>query len=453
VSSSYDLVVIGAGTAGRAPAVRSAQAGLRVAVIDSRPYGGTCALRGCQPKKILVSAADVVERHFLMKDRGLAGSCSLDWPALIRFKDAFTGQVPEKKEQAFAEAGVAMYHGRATFLDKNRIRVNEDSIMGKRFVIATGSRPAPLSFPGAEHLNTSDDFFDLKDMPGSVVFVGGGYISFELAHVAHWAGAEVSILEGSSQPLSGFEPDLVRVLVEQMEETGISVQCRRTVREIERQGDGELLIRAAGEGESRGEEFAAHAVVHGAGRIPDLEALHPERAGVEYDRTKGVVVNGFMQSVSNPRVYAAGDAAAGGLPLLAVASMEGEVVAGNLLEGNSRKADYSVIPSVVFTFPPLSAVGLTEVRAREEGLRFDVIVRDTSSLATSRRIGLKRSGSKVLIEHGSERILGAHLLGYHAEDVINVFALAIKAGLPSSLLREILWAYPTAAADMDSILA
>ena len=197
------------------------------------------------------------------------------------------------------------------------------------------------------------------------------------------------------------------------------------------------------------QSFEVDMVVHSAGRVPDIDDMTLEKAGVERDK-RGVLVNEYLQSVSNPAIYAAGDAAAsGGLPLTPVASMEGHVVASNLLKGNHRQPNHGGVPTVVFTLPPLSSVGLREEEARKQGLKFTVKNEDTSGWYSSRRVGMKYSGFKTLVEEGSGRILGAHLLGPHAEEVINIFALAIRSGLKAEDLKTMIYAYPTSASDIS----
>ena len=194
-------------------------------------------------------------------------------------------------------------------------------------------------------------------------------------------------------------------------------------------------------------------VVHGAGRVPEIDELDLVTAVVERENKKGIRVNEYLQSVSNPVVYAAGDAAAsGGPPLTPVAKYEGEIVATNLLEGNHIKPNYKGIPSVVFTIPPLASAGLQEEAARKQGLRFRINKADTSSWYSSRRVGEKYSGYKVLIEENTDRILGAHVLGHHAEEVINIFALAIRMGLKSGDIKEAIFSYPTNTSDISYML-
>jgi glutathione reductase (NADPH) len=193
-------------------------------------------------------------------------------------------------------------------------------------------------------------------------------------------------------------------------------------------------------------------VVHAAGRVPEIEDLSLESAGIQWDRKRGVKVNEFLQT-SNPAVYAAGDAAdTEGPPLTPVAAYEGKIVASNLLDGNRHKPDYRGIPTVVFSIPPLASVGLSEETARQQGLRFRIKHEPTSNWYSSRRVGETVSGYKTLVEDGTDRILGAHLLGGPAEEVINLFALAIRSGIPAQDLKNMLFAYPSHASDIAYIL-
>jgi len=265
-----------------------------------------------------------------------------------------------------------------------------------------------LKIPGAEHLTNSEQFLELDQLPPRILFIGGGYIAFEFAHVALRAGSRVTIVHRGSRPLPRFDPDLVEQLVKHTRELGADVQLGSEAIGIEKSADA-LTVRSSTSGEQR--TFEADLVVHAAGREPEIDDLKLDAAGVEWDK-RGVKVNGFLQSVSNPAVYAAGDAAAsGGLPLTPVAAYEGMMVAANLLKGNHQEPNYLGIPTVVFTIPSLASVGLSESKAREQGLKFQVKKEMTDDWYQSRRVAEASSGYKVLVEEETDHILGAHLLG------------------------------------------
>jgi glutathione reductase (NADPH) len=446
----FDLIVIGTGSAASTVAHECRSAGWDVAIVDSRPFGGTCALRGCDPKKVLVGAAELKDWMGRMSGHGVqAKDARIDWPDLMRFKRTFTGPVPKNREHSFAQAGIAAFHGRARFVDSATVQVGDHILEGRYVVIATGAMPRKLGIPGEEYVTTSEQFLELEKLPQRIVFIGGGYISFEFAHVAAREGAQVTILHRGERPLEGFDPDLVSQLATKTKRLGIGVEVGAEVASVERSA-GKLTVHCSIA--SKHEPCVADLVVHGAGRVPEIDDLNLAAAGVQAEEL-GVRVNEYLQSVSNPAVYAAGDAAASGSPKLTpVAGYEGRIVASNLLQGNHRKAEPIPVPSIVYTIPPLAAVGLSEKAAQLKGLRFRVKKEDTSGWYSSRRVAEDCSGFKVIVEEGTDRILGAHLIGPHADEVINVFALAMQTETPAGRLRHAIFGYPTVGSDVKYML-
>jgi glutathione reductase (NADPH) len=448
MTKSYDLIVIGTGTAAQVASNRIRAAGRSVAVIDFRPFGGTCALRGCDPKKMLVSGAETVDMVRRMTGRGVDGNVRIDWADLIAFKRTFTGPVPERHERRYAEKGIDAYHGHARFIDRETIEVGGQMLKGRHFLIATGARPAPLGFPGEEHLITNEEFLELEELPKRIVLVGGGYIAAEFSHIAARAGAQVTVLQRADRMLPKFDTDLVSWLMERFTELGIDVRTGAAVDAIEKTSDGFVARARSKDGPQTVE---ADLVVHAAGRIPDLDDLNLDAAGVEREG-KRLRLNEFLQSVSNPAVYAAGDAALAGPPLTPVSSHDAKVVAANLLEGNRHRPDYRGVPSVAFTVPPIAMVGLRESEAREQGLKFRVKSEKVPNWYTARRVAEAVYGYKTLVDEGSGCILGAHLVGPHVDEVINVFGLAIRHGLTADGLKGTMFAYPTGASDLGYML-
>lgn len=439
----YDVLVLGAGMAGLTVARKTAKAGKKVAIVDTRPYGGTCALRGCDPKKVLVGAAEVIDRARRMRPNGVEGDLTVDWPALMRFKRTFTDTVPDKMERSLARSGVTTLHGQPRFTAADEMELAGNRIQAEHIVLAVGARPRTLGFPGAEHLITSTDFLELGALPERIVFIGGGYVSFEFAHIAARAGAQATILHRHERPLSAFDPDLVDALLDAGRVVGIDVQVGHDVNGVERDGPSYRVSTADGG------TYAADLVVHGAGRVPELEGLNLEVANVAYDPVRGVIVDEHLRSTTNAHVYAAGDAAdTAGLRLTPVAVHEAFVVAANVLDEGSATPDYRGTPSVVFTVPSLARTGLLESEARAQGL--DIIVRhaDTHDWYSARRTNQAHAGYKVIEEKGSGRILGAHLLGDHAGDVIDTFALAIRYGLTAHDLKTGILVHPSDVSDV-----
>lgn len=450
MEKQFEVVVLGTGAAASTVATTCREAGWRVAIVDSRPFGGTCALRGCDPKKVLVGAAEALDWARRMKGKGFQGDdVRLDWRELMRFKRTFTDPVPKSREGAFAQAGITAFHGRAHFVGPTSVEVNQHVLTSRHVVIATGAKPRKLNIPGEQYITTSDQFLDLDSLPQMILFIGGGYISMEFAHVCLRADRKVTVLHRGKRLLEGFDADLVQQLFEKAQRLGANIQLQSEVKAIEKNDHG-LQIHAQVAGAEK--TFEADLVVHGAGRIPDIEDLNLPAADVEAGN-QGIKVNEYLQSISNSAVYAAGDvAASGGPPLTPVAGYEGRVVAANLLKGNHVKPNYLGVPTVAFTIPPVASVGLSEQSARERGLKFRTHREVTNSWYSSRRVAEDCSGFKVLIEDGTDRILGAHLVGPHAEEVINLFAFAIATNARAADLLDRIVAYPTVASDMRYML-
>lgn len=444
----YDLVVIGTGTAAQVAAARVRKAGRSVAVIDHRPFGGTCALRGCDPKKMLVSGAEAIDLARRMHGRGAQGELRIDWQELIAFKRSFTDPVPKRRETSFAEQGIDAFYGTARFVGPDSVEVEGRSLKGKHILIASGARPVPLDFPGAEHAITSDAFMELEELPRRIVMVGGGYIAGEFSHIAARAGAQVTVVQRGERMLAKFDPDLVDGLMDKFREIGVDVRTGSTVTAIEHVG-AEFRVHTQGpQGESA---LAADIVVHAAGRVPDIQELNLSAAAIAVKDGR-LQLNQYLQSVSNPMVYAAGDAAANGPPLTPVSSHDAKVVAANILDGNRHRPDYRGVPSVAFTLPPIAAVGLSEARAREADPNVRVNAASIPEWYTARRVGESVYAYKTLVESDSGRILGAHLVGPHVDEVINLFAVAIRHGLTADDLKSTMFAYPTGASDIGYML-
>jgi glutathione reductase (NADPH) len=315
--------------------------------------------------------------------------------------------------------------------------------------------------PGQEYAVTNEEFLSLEALPERVVFIGGGYIAAEFSNIAALAGARVTVLQRGERMLTGFDPELVGWLMESFRSMGIAVETGVEVEAIERgatcsgggthrRGSDGFTVRYTSKGAVR--SIAADLVVHAAGRRPALEALDLAAGEVAVDERGRLRLNEWLQSVSNPAVYAAGDSAQCGPPLTPIAGRDAEIVSANLLDGNTRAAEYHAVPTVAFTVPPIAAVGLSEAAAREASRSARVHSDRGSDWYTARRVAEPVYGFKVLIDEPSRRILGAHLVGPGAEDTINLFALAIREGLTTDALRNAVFAYPTAASDIGYML-
>jgi glutathione reductase (NADPH) len=445
---ALDLVVIGAGTGGQGVARMCARAGWKVAIVDSLPYGGTCALRGCDPKKMLVGVTEALDWARRVGDKGLeADGLSIDWTKLMAFKRTFTDPMPGSTAAGLAKAGVETLYGTAKFVGEREVEIDGRRLAPRYLHIATGARPATLGIPGEKLVATSTDFLEMESLPPRIAFIGGGFISFEFAQIARRAGArEVTILHRGPRPLVRFDPDLVDLVVARTREIGVEVRLDHCVDGVERTEDGLRVVVSTPSGPAT---VDADLVVHGAGRVPAVDELDLEAGGIEAG-PRGIHVLESMRSVSNPAVFAAGDCAdTGAPPLTPVSAFEGRVAAKNLLAGrDERRVEYPPIPSVLFTIPPLASVGLLESEAVEQGLEVDVHYRETGAWYSSMRVGESCSAFKVLVEKGTKRVVGAHLLGPGAEEQVNVLAAAMTAGADANQIKGMLFAYPSYASDV-----
>lgn len=448
-NTKHDLIVIGSGTAANVAAFGCRKAGWSVAVIDHRPFGGTCALRGCDPKKMLIAATEVIDGFERMGAIGtVQGDVHINWAALQRHKRSFTDPVPEKREHAYAKHGIDAYHGRARFSGPNTIVVGDATLSARHIVIAAGAEPVQLPIDGFEHLALSDDFLELEALPRRIILVGGGYIGFEFAHIAARAGAEVTVLNRGAHPLAGFDPDLVELLLERTRALGVDVRLGHEVKTVRKCGEAFEVEAQRADGRVT---MTADLVIHSGGRAPALEALDLDAAGIADEHGK-LRLDTHLRSTTNPAVYAAGDAAGGPLPLTPVAALEAHAVVENLLHDRQATVNYTGIPSAVFTQPMLTRVGLLEAEAKAQGLRYKVAHASVPGWFTARRVNESCYGYKVLVEDDSGRILGAHLIGPDAAEVINLFGFAMRSGLTTEAMRHGTFAYPTAASDIESML-
>lgn len=437
----FDTLVIGSGTSAYYSVDTLNKAGQEVAIIDERPYGGTCALRGCQPKKYLVCNAEAIAMASHLVGQGIVEKPKTDWSALQALKNEFLEGRSEEEVADWEAAGVATFHGRAQLTAEDEVTVGEHRLKAKNIILATGATPRLSDIPGKEFIQDSEFFLHMPTLPKRILFIGGGYISFEFAHAASRMGAEVTILHRSAQPLKAFDHDIVKIILAASAAEGIRVITEESPQSVEESGS---AYSVAG---SSGTRYETDLVIEATGRTPNLTALEGEHGGVAFS-PKGVLVNEFLQSTSNPRVYAVGDCAATAYMLAPVADEEGKTAAHNILEGNVKSVDYSVIPSAVFTIPSIGSVGLTEEQAKQQGLDFRVNQSPEITWASSKRIGEKYAGYKVLINNQDNTVIGAHLARHNASEVINVFALAMKHGIKASDLAEFMWAYPTMVSDI-----
>lgn len=436
----YDVIVIGAGPAGGACASTCAKEGLKVAMVESYGFGGTCPLRGCNPKKVLTGAADIVALARGMTDKGLmADNLSINWEDLAAFRDSFVSGKKEKIQEAYAGLGIDTFNAQAVVLDDYQVQAGEDIMTAQNIVLASGIKPAPINVPGAEYISTSDDFLSLEKLPDSIVFIGGGFISFEFASIAVRAGVKTTIIHRSAQVLKQFDPDLTAELVEAMRDAGVTINLNTDIKSITRDKQ-KIKIQIMENGKTS--TIDAHMVVHGAGRIPDVDKHTLEKYSINVS-SAGVEVDEHMRCKNNDRFFAVGDVASTPFALTPTGDMEGRVAASNIIKPGSSAVDYIGTASAVYTAPPLCAVGLLEKQAREAGINLRIVRENMAQWFSWTHLGQKFAGCKILIDEDMDVIVGAHILGAGAEEMSNLFAMAIRMQIPVKELKKVLWAYPT----------
>lgn len=436
----YQVIVIGAGPAGGACASACVKSGLKVAMIEDYGFGGTCPLRGCNPKKILTGAAEIVAQAEGLNEKGIISLPKINWQKLAAFRDSFVQGKKDKIKSAYSNLGIDTYLEHAEFIDKNIIKAGPHHLESDFFVLATGIRPASLNIPGEELISSSDDFLALSRLPESVCFIGGGFISFEFASIAVRAGSKVSIVHRSQRVLKQFDSDLTHKLVQALQHAGVDVHLNSPLQSISREGNTCLIM--AGEKDNP-LTIKADMVVHGAGRVPNVDSLNLDKPGVKFNG-QGVEVNKFMQSVSNPNVFAVGDVADTPYALTPTGDMEGRIAASNIINPGSSEVRYRGVPKVVYTAPALCSVGILEEEAEKKNIPHKIIDNnDISEWFSWKHTGQKFAGCKIIIDEEKDIIVGAHILGSGAEELANMFAMAINLELPVSRLKEVLWAYPT----------
>jgi glutathione reductase (NADPH) len=441
--ADFDVIVIGGGNAGQAAAFRTARAGKRVALVDKGDAGGLCALRGCNPKKVMMRATEVLDEARRAHVHGIStGDVAIDWAKVIDRLHTFTDPIPAQVEDGLAKAGIARLRGVARFTGPDRIAVGERELTAETFVVATGSHPRKLDVPGGELAITSDDLFDLREPPKRLVVVGAGVVACEFAFIYARLGCEVTVVARGDRVLGGeLDRDFLAPVLAHAERVGVRWRWNTTVRSIAHAG-GALRV------DLGTEALEADAVLNAAGRIAAIEELDLPRANVTANE-RGIDVDDHLRSPSNPRIYAAGDAH-GRWQLSPVASYEGRVIARNIIGPQLEKVDHGTLPRVVFTTPPIAIVGLTEHAAREAGLDIVAITNDMTSWKVHAIAGDELARAKTVVDKASGKLLGAQLCAPTAPDTIQFLALAIRFGMTRAQLEDMVYAYPTATSALAS---
>lgn len=453
MSKQYDALVIGSGTAGQSAAYELNRNGLTVGMVEhSQRPGGTCALSGCQAKKWFFEGAETVARSRHLEDIGITTAAVASWLGLRDAKNRFTSRVPDNTVNGLKKAGIDLIWGRARFTDRRLISVDHQELSARFIVLATGALPMRLPIDGAQHMVTSSDFLELDRLPRRIIFIGGGFISFEFAHFAVRLGptdTRCTILEAGPRPLGPFDGEMVGLLTEASAPEGIEILCDVNITAIEKTGD---AFRVTTKDSRR---FDADLVVHGAGRTPDISDLDLENAGIDSTR-RGITVNEKMVT-SNAHVYAVGDCAAT-IQLARVADAEAQVAAAGIVsrhcgDQNEASMDYTAVPSVLFTYPQYGMVGATEAALEEAGVVYKKSFGKNLTWPTYRRVGMTSAAYKLLADEKGQ-LLGAHVLSDNAAGLINTCTLAMLNRIPVEALyrQSVMTPYPSRESDIIYML-
>ena len=440
MSYDFDLFVIGAGSGGVRAARFAAGFGAKVAVAESRYLGGTCVNVGCVPKKLLVYGAHFAEDFEHAKGFGWSmGQAGFDWATLIANKNREIERLNGIYRNLLVGSGVTLLDGHARLLDGHSVEVSGQRYSARHILIATGGWPHVPDIPGREHAIDSNQAFYLPELPKRVLVVGGGYIAVEFASIFHGLGAQTSLLYRGELFLRGFDGAVRRHLREELEKRGLDLQFNADIARIDKQADGSLLATL-----KDGRVLHTDCVFYATGRRPMLDSLGLENTDVELDARGYIQVDELFQT-TEPSILAIGDVI-GRVQLTPVALAEGMAVARRLFKPQEyRPVDYRMIPTAVFSLPNIGTVGLSEEQAREEGYEVQVFESRFRPMKLSLTECQERTLMKLVVDAASDCVLGCHMVGPEAGEIIQGLAVALKAGASKQIFDETIGVHPTAA--------
>jgi len=445
-TTHYDYFVIGAGSGGVRSARIASGHGAKVGIAESRFFGGTCVNVGCVPKKLFAYAADY---HAHIEDAAGYGWASphdmqFDWPTLRANKDAEIERLNGIYVRLLENAGVTIHNGHAKFIDANTIQIGDEIITSDKFLIATGGKPRMPDIDGVEHMINSDDAFYLDELPESVAIYGGGYIAVEFAHILSGLGCGVTIIHRGDNILRGFDNDIRNHLLAEMKKQDIHFLLDTTIDSIQKTDNG-LSLNLSGDLELR-----CDAVLSAIGRTPNTDGLNINKAGIKPNDHGYIPVNDCFQT-NIPHIHALGDVI-GRVELTPVAIKEGHWLADTLFGNSDRPApSYQNIPTAVFSRPNIGTVGLSEEEARNKGLDIDIYKSDFKPMVHTLSGRDERTFIKMIVDKKTEKVLGIHMCGLDSAEILQGFAVAIKAGATKADFDETIGIHPTSAEELVTL--
>jgi len=438
----FDLFVIGAGSGGVRAARIAAGHGARVGICEASRVGGTCVIRGCVPKKLLSYAAHFHEEFEDAAGYGWdIGETRFSWTRLIENKDREIDRLNKIYLSLLSNADVKLYPVHGQLLDSHRVQLGEDTVTAEKILIATGGRPWTPEIPGAEHSITSDEAFHLKALPKRVIVVGGGFIACEFAGIFNGLGADVVQIYRGEQILRGFDHDVQESLAKEMIKKGIDIRLHTNVTELIKTSEGQITAKL-----DDGSELQADTVMFATGRVPNVRDLGLRDAGVHVLPGGMIPVNEYSRT-NLPNVFAVGDVT-NRVNLTPVALMEGHAFADSEFGGNSRPVNHGFIPSAVFSHPPVATVGFSEKEASTRYGKLDVYRSEFTPMKHTLSGRDEKTMMKLLVQASSGKIVGLHVVGMDAPEIVQGFAVAIKSGLTKQQFDRTTGIHPTAAEEL-----
>ncbi|MCE9686160.1 glutathione-disulfide reductase [Shewanella sp. AS16] len=443
MAQHFDYICLGAGSGGIASANRAAMRGAKVLLIEAKQVGGTCVNVGCVPKKVMWYGAHVAEAMQLYaKDYGFDVTVNnFDWNTLVASREAYIKRIHAGYDRGLAGNGVTLINGFGRFVDNRTLEVNGERYSANHILIATGGAPTIPNIPGSEHGIDSDGFFALREQPKRVAVVGAGYIAVELAGVLHALGSDTHLLVRKHSPLRDFDPMLNQALVDAMAEEGPTLHTYSVPKSVEKHADGSLTLFL-----ENGESLTVDCLIWAIGRAPATDNIGLENTAVTRD-AKGYIITDEQQNTNDPGIYCVGDIMAGGVELTPVAVKAGRLLSERLFNGMTEaRMDYSAVPTVVFSHPPIGTMGLTEPQAREQyGDQVKVYTSTFTSMYTAVTAHRQACQMKLVCVGGNERVVGIHGIGFGMDEILQGFGVALKMGATKADFDAVVAIHPTGA--------
>jgi len=434
----FDLLTIGAGSGGVASSRRAGSYGARVAICEELRVGGTCVLRGCVPKKLLVYGAQFADAFADAEGFGwTVPPADFDWPKLIAAKDKEIGRLSQIYINMLNNSGVEIINGHAALGDAHTVEVAGRNYTAENILIATGSWPEAPDIPGIEHVISSNEALDLEELPRRIVIVGGGYIAVEFAGIFNGFGSEVIEIIRREQVLRGFDEDLRVYLGEEMRGRGIDIRSNAQVARIDKTAGGYRVTTTAGG------KIETDCVMYATGRKPNTKRLGLAEIEVEMKENGAIVVDEWQRSTVK-NIYAIGDVT-DRINLTPVAIAEGRAIAETLYNDNPIRMDHADVPSAVFSNPPIGTVGLSEDEARGQYREVDIYQTRFRPMKNTLSGRAERTFLKLVVDAGTDRVVGCHMLGPDAPEIVQGLAIAIKSGATKKMFDQTVGIHPSAA--------